>query len=78
MDLDLVLVAMNGENRPLATDELVWFKIQGKLLDQFLGMYGNRPQINKEKPKDHDLQCNHLDLETLGNTRISPPYTAWL
>ena len=50
MDLDLVLVAMNGENRPLATDELVEFKIRGKVINQFLVMYGNRPQINKEKP----------------------------
>ena len=32
MDLDLVLVAMNGENQPLATDELVEFKIQGNLV----------------------------------------------
>lgn len=64
---------MNRENQPLATDELVRFKITRKITRSIFRNVWNKPQINKEKPNDHDMQCNHLDLETLGNTRISTP-----
>ena len=55
---------INGQIRPLITKELVEFEKQPvevrqgyrKITHLFRGIYGNIPQITKEKPTDHDMQ----------------------
>ena len=53
---------MSGESRLLVTDALVEFEeqpaeLQGfrRTTNHFRGIYGNMPQINEEKLKDHNM-----------------------
>ena len=53
---------MNGENRPLLTDDRAEFE---KELVEVHQDFTELPQVNHEEPKHHTT-CNRLHLETLG------------
>ena len=46
---------MNGENRPLVTDEPVEVQDLKKITNHFRGMYEICLKLIKETPKDHNM-----------------------